>query len=142
MAPLIQREFVVDVPNEQAWDHLLQVEAWPQWAGHIRRMRVDGGEQLTPGSTTRMTLKPGVTLKLEVNRYQPERQFRWFSYLGWLTLDYDHRFEPVDENHTRMIWTVELDGFGARFIGPIIARLYGRSLDQAIPKFVGELKAA
>ena len=40
MLRLVHREFVVDAPLDQAWDHLAQVEAWVSWAKHIRRVEL------------------------------------------------------------------------------------------------------
>ena len=41
MSVLIQREFVVDVPLERAWDHLARVEAWASWAKHIKSVTLE-----------------------------------------------------------------------------------------------------
>ena len=38
---MLQRAFVVNAPLPVVWDHLSQVEAWPSWAGHIRRVHMD-----------------------------------------------------------------------------------------------------
>jgi hypothetical protein len=41
----IRREFVVEVPHEAAWQDLSQIERWPIWAKHIKRVEaIPAGE--------------------------------------------------------------------------------------------------
>jgi hypothetical protein len=54
---------------------------------------------------------------------------------------YDHQFEALDAEHTRLIFIVQAKGFGASILGPIFARIYRRSLDQAIPRLIREMNA-
>jgi len=42
---LIRREFYVDAGLQKTWEHLSNVERWPTWARHIRRI-----ELIPPGS--------------------------------------------------------------------------------------------
>jgi len=37
MITLLRREFVVEAPLAAAWQHLTQVEKWPNWARHPRQ---------------------------------------------------------------------------------------------------------
>jgi uncharacterized membrane protein len=50
MSVLIQREFVVDVPLERAWDHLARIEAWPSWAKHIKSVTIEPPGELSPST--------------------------------------------------------------------------------------------
>jgi hypothetical protein len=47
---------------------------------------------------------------------------------------YDHRFESSGPAATRLEWLVELHGPLAPLIRPVFARVYGRNLDQGIPR--------
>ena len=47
---LVRREFTVDVPLQRAWDHLADVESWPSWARHIKRVTLDPPGRLTERS--------------------------------------------------------------------------------------------
>ena len=55
-------------------------------------------------------------------------------------IHYDHRFEPVDENHTRLTWTVAAEGPGAGTLGRIFGAIYDRNLDKAIPNLQAEMR--
>jgi hypothetical protein len=39
MIELVRRDFVVDVPLQDAWNRLSLVEDWPSWAKHIKAVR-------------------------------------------------------------------------------------------------------
>jgi hypothetical protein len=45
MIELLRREFIVDLPLEQAWQHLARLGEWPSWAEHIKQI----GLQQEPG---------------------------------------------------------------------------------------------
>ena len=38
MITLLQRDFTVNVPLQQAWDLLARIEEWPSWARHIKKI--------------------------------------------------------------------------------------------------------
>ncbi len=40
---LLRREFTVELPVKDAWQHLSRVEEWPSWASHIKQVKVQGG---------------------------------------------------------------------------------------------------
>ncbi len=46
MVTLIYREFAVDIPLRQAWQHLARVEQWPSWAKHIKRVEMQPAGEL------------------------------------------------------------------------------------------------
>ncbi|MGH3479845.1 MAG: hypothetical protein ACRDQD_23785, partial [Nocardioidaceae bacterium] len=52
----------------------------------------------------------------------------------------DHRFEPLDEHHTRLVWTVAADGPGEASLGRVFGAIYSRNLDKAIPNLQQELR--
>ena len=45
----------------------------------------------------------------------------WSANAGWLTLDYDHVFEPISDRQTRMVFHMMVTGFG----NDLLARLMG-----------------
>ena len=65
---LINRDFVVDAPLRLAWQHLSEVERWPSWASHIRRVEFDPEGVHDAGSAGRFHLASGVSsgTKLEM----------------------------------------------------------------------------
>src|SRR5690349_15962836 len=56
---LVVREFGVDVPLQDAWDHLAQVERWTSWAKHIKRVSLEPPGALTGASAGAFRLAGG-----------------------------------------------------------------------------------
>jgi polyketide cyclase/dehydrase/lipid transport protein len=137
---LVRREFVVDVPLDHAWEHLARVEQWPSWAGHIRRVSLQPPGPLTATSAGAFTLAGGVRSTFRMEAYDPPRRWQWVGRFLLAKVHYDHRFEPVDAQHTLLIWTVIAEGPGSATLGRIFGAIYARNLDRAIPKLQSELR--
>ena len=141
MVMLIRRQFLVEARLQEAWNRLAQVERWPSWAGHIRRIEVVPRGPLTSESVGRIQLKNGIRSTFRMVEFNPGVNWRWSGRFLWLTVHYDHRFEAVDEGQTKLTWVVAAGGFGVIWLGKLFARIYGRNLDTAIPRLVHELKS-
>lgn len=76
-----------------------------------------------------------------MTEFDPPHNWKWNSPIRWLTVIYDHRFEALDADHTRLIFVVQAHGFGAGIIGPLFARVYRGNLEKAIPRLVREMNA-
>jgi hypothetical protein len=142
MVTLIEREFVVDVPLQRAWEHLAQIEQWPSWAPHIKRIELRPPGELGPRSTGVIHLSNGMSPAFRVTEFNPPQNWKWVGPFLWATVIYDHRFEPLDAGHTRLTWIVEAKGFGARILGPLFARIYRGHLEKAIPLLIAEMNAS
>jgi len=136
---LVRREFTVDVPLPRAWDHIANVEAWTSWAKHIKHVTLEPPGPLTDQSTGSFRLAGGVRLTFRMEIYDPPTLWQWVG--GSLTVDehYDHRFEPIDEDHTRLVWTVVAEGPGAGSLGRVFRAIYARNLDRTVPNLRTEL---
>jgi Polyketide cyclase / dehydrase and lipid transport len=141
MRIMLERAFVVNAPRSAAWEHLSRVEAWPSWAPHIRRVRLDPPGELTARSRGRFLLRGGLRSTFAVSEFDPPSSWTWVGPLLWLTIRYDHRFEPLDHRRTRLVWTVAAEG-RAGWLGRFFAAGYGRNLDRAIPNLQRELDQA
>lgn len=137
----IRREFVVDVPLTVAWRHLADVEHWPSWALHIKRAQVVPAGTLTPHTSGTFHLSHGLRSTFEMAEYNPPRSWRWVGPVLWLSVSYDHRFETIAGNRTKLIWVVEVRGVGSSTLGAAFAALYERNLDKAVPKLVDEMNS-
>jgi hypothetical protein len=137
---LLQREFVVSLPLPGAWDHLARVEQWPSWAAHIKRIELQPPGELGIESTGVIHLTNVLKPPFRVTEFNPPCNWKWVGPFLWANVVYDHQFEVVDAEHTRFIWTVEAQGFGAAVLGPLFARIYRRSLDRAIPRLIAEIE--
>jgi hypothetical protein len=141
MKMMLQRAFVVNAPRSVAWEHLSMVEAWPSWAPHIRRVRLDPPGELTARSRGRFLLRGGLRSTFAITEFDPPTSWTWVGPFLWLTIRYDHRFEPMDEHHTRLVWTVAAEG-RMGLLGRVFAAGYARNLDRAIPNLQRELDGA
>ena len=140
MPTLIRREFIVDAPLGTAWHHLTQVERWTSWAKHIKRVELVPQGELTPASKGIFRLANGIKSVFSMTEMNALRNWKWVGSFLWLTIHYDHRFEAVNKQQTRLVWIVDVEGFGASIFGKIFAAIYNRNLDRAIPNLINEMK--
>ena len=141
MVTLIRREFTVSISLQKAWDHLARIEEWPSWAPHMKRVELRPPGELGPESSGVIHLTNGMKPAFRMTEYDPPRSWKWVGPFLWTTVHYDHQFEPLDGGQTRLTWIVEAQGFGARILGPLFARIYRGNLEKAIPRLIAEMNA-
>ena len=141
MANLIHREFIVDVAIKTAWCHLAAVEKWPSWAKHIKHVALTPDGQLTHQSKGTFHLKNGIKSQFRMTEINSPRNWKWVGPFLWLTVHYDHQFEEVDSQHTKLTWVVDVEGFGVSVFGRLFAAIYNGNLDKAIPHLINEMAA-
>jgi hypothetical protein len=139
MIRLLQREFDVPVSLTTAWLFLARVQEWPRWAAHIRQVDVVPAGELGPNSSGRIHLANGIRSTFRMREFHPGKNWKWVGPFLWLTVHYDHRFEAVGQNRTRLTWLVDAEGFGASIVGRVFANVYSRNLDKAIPALVSSI---
>jgi len=140
MIELVAREFTVDVSLDDAWDHLARVERWPSWAKHIKRVVLEPPGPLTDASSGAFRIAGGVRSTFRMEIYDPPRRWQWVGDFLTTKVHYDHRFEPVTSDRTRLIWTVAAEGAGSATLGRMFGAIYARNLDKAIPNLQAELR--
>jgi uncharacterized membrane protein len=131
---LLRRSFVVDLPLGRAWDCLADVTTWPTWAHHIRSVEVSPPGPLTPSTEGVLRLAGGLRSRFAVTSYEPGVRWEWQGRVALITVHYDHRFEAIDDERTRLVWVVRASGPGRRTLGRAFAAVYRRNLDRAIPR--------
>jgi len=141
MLELLQKEFIVEASIQRAWDHLTGVENWPSWAPHIRRAELKPEGALTAESTGRFHLANGIKSDFQMTDFHPPHAWVWTGPFLWLNVSYDHRFEAVGDERTRMTWIVSADGFAVSLLGRVFAATYKRNLETAVPRLQAELEA-
>ena len=72
----------------------------------------------------------------QMTEFNPKHNWKWFGPFLWLTVHYDHRFESVTGNQTRVRFVLDASGFGVGFFGPLFARIYSRNLERSIPLLI------
>src|SRR5437879_3096619 len=140
MVALIKYEFTVAVPLQRAWEHLTRVEQWPSWAPHIKKIELQPPGELGPQSSGFIHLTNGIKPVFRMTEFNPPRNWKWVGGFLWLTVIYDHQFEPLDVEHTKLIFIVEANGFGASILGRLFAWIYRRNLERAIPLLIAEIE--
>ena len=141
MVTLIRREFSVCLPVQKAWDHLARIERWPSWAPHIKQIELDPRGELGSESAGRIHLVNGMKPTFRMTEFNPPRNWKWAGPFLWASVIYDHQFEALDAEHTKLIWIVEAEGFAANILGRLFATIYRRSLEKAIPRLVAEMNS-
>jgi hypothetical protein len=141
MNNLIHREFIVEVPIETAWQHLAQVEKWPTWAKHIKQAELVPRGEITPTSKGTFRLKNGIQSTFRVTEFNRHQNWKWIGPFLWLTVHFDHQFEEVDRQRTKLTWVVDAEGFGVSVFGRLFAIIYSGNLNRAIPHLIDEMKA-
>ena len=137
----IQREFTVDAPLAEAWQHLANVERWQSWEKHIRRAELAPPGQLMSQSSGVFHLRNGIRSTFRMVEYNPPHNWMWVGRFLWLSVSYDHRFEALAAERTKLTWTVQVEGMGESSFGRAFAAIYGRNLDKAIPNLVAEMNS-
>jgi len=137
---LVRREFTVEAPLPRAWSHLADVEAWTTWAHHIKRVTLDPPGPLTDHSAGSFRLAGGARSTFRMEHYEPPTRWLWVGRFLTVDVHYDHRFEPIDDGHTRLVWTVNAQGWSERVLGRVFGTIYARNLDKAIPNLQRELR--
>ena len=139
MITLLQRQFTVNASLESSWQHLARVEQWPSWAKHIRKVVVSPAGELGSESRGVIHLSNGVKSAFQMSDYSPPRNWKWVGGFLWLTVHYDHIFEALDPQRTRLTWVVEAEGFGVSVFGRLFARIYNKNLDRAVPVLIEQM---
>jgi hypothetical protein len=139
MVERIRREFTVDVPLLVAWRHLANVEQWPSWAKHIKSVSLVPAGELTPVSSGTFHLNNGIRSTFRMAVYNPPHNWQWIGPFLWLTVYYDHQFEAIDSQRTKLTWRVDAEGWGELLFGRLFATIYNMNLNKAIPQLSAEM---
>ena len=140
MLRLLERQFTVKRPLEATWTHLENVEQWPSWARHIRRIELRPAGALTPESKGTIRLTNGIRSTFRMERLIPGKSWQWAGPFLWLTVHYDHQFSSRSPDETDVRFVLDGEGFGIGFFGRVFAAIYARNLDRAIPRLLRELE--
>src|SRR5262245_60353913 len=107
MRTLLRREFIVNQPLIVAWNHLARIEDWPSWARHVKEIQLQPPGELGPTSTGIIHLTNGIKPAFQVTEFNVPHNWKWISQFLWLTVIYDHKFEALDAERTKLIFIVE-----------------------------------
>jgi hypothetical protein len=131
------RSFTVEVPLNVAWDHLVNVVAWPSWAQHITRVELNPSGPLTARTQGTLHLRRGGKLPFRTTEFRFLRHWVWRGRTYGVEVEHGFRFEAVSEQRTQIIFTVGYRGSG--LLARLFTSRYGRNLDRAIPLLIAEI---
>lgn len=138
MLNLIERNFVVPVTIDIAWDHLAKIEKWRTWAKHIKKIEHETEPPLGIHSKGVIYLQNGIKSTFSMTEFNAYHNWKWVGSFLWLTIHYDHRFRSLDNGTCEMTFHVAAEGFAVNMIGRLFAKIYNGNLDRAIPNLIQE----
>jgi hypothetical protein len=140
MIRLLERRFRVKAPLEAAWRHLEQVERWPTWARHIRRIDLSPPGPLRANTAGTIVLTSGIRSTFRMEEIHTGANWRWAGAFLWITVHYDHRFTELGVAETEIAFVLDGEGLGVGVFGRLFAAIYVRNLDRAIPNLMREIE--
>ena len=135
---LVERSFEVPLPLADAWAALADVESWPTWAPHIRSAVLTPPGPVGPTTSGVFRFSPVGRSRFAMTSFDPLRSWTWTGRAMGVEIDYDHRFEPVSDTSTRLVWVVRSRGRGG-VRARLFARIYSRLIDRAWPRFAASV---
>jgi uncharacterized membrane protein len=118
---------IIDAPPEKVFAVLCDVERWPEWTStmtSVRRLEIG---PFAVGSTAQVRqpkLRPAVW---QVTELDENRNFTWTTRSPGLRMKAGHLVEPHGAG-SRVALSFEMSGLFA----PLVARLYGRLIDEYV----------
>jgi hypothetical protein len=105
-------------------------------------VEVQPAGELGPRSTGIIYLSNGVKSAFTMTEFDPHRHWKWVGGFLWLTVHYDHVFEELNPQQTRLTWVIAAEGFGVSIFGRLFAKVYEKNLDKAVPLLIEEMNAS
>lgn len=140
MVTLIDREFIVNASLERAWQYLARLDQWPTWARHIRLIETRPKGELGPQSSGVIHLANGIKSTFRMTEFNPYRNWKWTGPFLWLKIDYDHRFQSITSDQSKVRFVLQASGFGANSLGRVFAKIYSKKLEKAIPLLIKKIE--
>jgi hypothetical protein len=135
---MINRQFMVNVPLELAFEHISQVEAWPSWAKYIRRVELQPTGPVTAETQGTLNLTNGLKTQVHMTGFDPPHNWEWTGKFLWLTINYDHHFQVLSDHQTQVCFIVSAEGLGTTTVSRLFATAYNANLDTDIPNLIAE----
>ena len=114
-----EHEVVVNARPEIIWRQFQDVAAWPQWNAGISHIEMSGPFETgnhfvmtTPGQ------EPFTTRLVEVRE---NNGFLDETRVGELRIFVDHQIQPISEDLTRVVYSLQAFGPGCDDVGPMVS---------------------
>ncbi|MCC7009179.1 MAG: hypothetical protein IT184_10205 [Acidobacteria bacterium] len=137
-ATAFRRQIVADVGRDVTWTHFNEIGEWKSWLGEAGAPTATSTS--VAGPDTVATFAGGVTFRM--TQFEPPSHWMWTGKMGWLTVDYDHVFEPLGPQRTRIVFHQTVRGFGNDAAALLIRGLTAAMGHQAaLDRLASELNA-
>ena len=140
MREVLREAVTVDRSAAVAWNHLAQLERWPTWGRHIRRMTPSPSGALTESTSVILQMRNGAKTTMVVTEFEPPRRWVWEGRSFETLTRFEHQFEPVDGGGTRIWFLAWMSGPIAGPMGWIYGRMMKRNLARGFPKLKAEIE--
>jgi hypothetical protein len=67
--------------------------------------------------------------------------WKWAGRFLWLLIHYDHEFKGRGPRECEVVFRLDGEGFGVSVFGRLLAWIYKRNLEEAIPNLVREMES-
>jgi len=139
MKRIVDRSFTARCSVQAAWNYLAAVENWPSWAKHIRSIERSPAGALARETKGLIRLSNGFKSTFAMTEFNPPRNWKWVGPFLGARIHYDHVFEAVSANETRIRFTLDAEGWTVPLVGWLFGAIYRRNLNRAIPLLVEEM---
>ncbi len=140
MREAVREQVVVERSPSAAWDHMARLEAWPSWAGHIRAMDPEPPGELTESTAVVLDMRAGPKVRMVVTEYDPPHSWVWEGHSFGTTTRFEHRFEQVADERTRIWFLAWMDGPMAGLAAWAFGKVMHRNLSVALPRLKSEME--
>jgi hypothetical protein len=129
-----RREIVVNAPREVAWEHFSRPREWKTWLASGYPDTMSPGEVVGPDTVATIS---GITFHMA--EFDRPAHWMWTAKILWFTILYDHIFERVADNQTRLTFHMRVTGFGNDLFALLMGAASRGGHAEALPKLADEM---
>ncbi len=141
MREVVREHVTVGHADTVAWNHLAKLKQWPTWAAHIKSMDPTPPGDLTGSTSVVLHMRSGPRTTMTVTEYDPPHRWVWEGRSFMTVTRFEHRFERIGDNQTRIWFLAWVTGPLARPLGWMFGRMMRRSLSLALPRLKAEIES-
>jgi Polyketide cyclase / dehydrase and lipid transport len=133
-----RRGIVVNAPRQVAWDHFGRPREWKSWLEEGAPTAITPDDVVGPDTVaTIQTGDTGITFRMA--EFDPPNHWMWTAKILWFTILYDHIFERVTDQQTRIIFQMRVTGFGNDLFAALMGAASSGGHATALPKLAEEM---
>lgn len=120
------------------WEILAKVDAWPEtFTPHLKDAHLEGGIEVGSKGWVQTRI-PIPRSHFEITRVEDGKSWAWTGKIMWLTMQFDHIVEAIDDSRARILFDVDVDGAMAGALRPLLRLQYRPNMNLALDTLVNE----